>query len=139
VVDPPAAAGFAAELPGGEMRQAVLTGAVVNWLQKDPTGVAQWLGQRERNADFDPAINQLATLPQLIRDNVHTSLSWANAITDPELRTQTLAKIMGTWAERDRAAVESYLRTTQELPLELRNEVAARYRSGDLFGSDSPR
>jgi hypothetical protein len=119
--DPERAAEFAKALPPGDLRKMAVTQTVTSWLANEPGKASEWMDRYEPSPDFDNAVYVLATAPGTLR-NPDTAISWADSITDRELRLQALHTILTDWAKRDRAAVTEYLSNTTQLPAETRTQ-----------------
>lgn len=114
-VNPQALADFAAtNLPAGEQKNRALTNALVRWSVSDPVGAAQWMNRFGASPDLDAGAAALATQPDVMKQPA-TALHWAQAVTDPNLRSRTVAAILQTWALSDPAAAAHFAQTTLDL------------------------
>ncbi len=126
--DPPAAAGFAVNLPPGESRRTALKQAITNWVQTQPEAASAWINGFEPHPDFDEAMASVATLRFLVEQNTELSLDWAAHISDAALRDGTIGEIVSGWSLRDPAAALLYLRDAPGLTPEVRQRLDAQIR-----------
>ena len=110
--DAEAAVAFAVALPPGDVRQAAVAGAMLQWRTRDLAGASEWLAGREAHPDFDVAIAALATDPTLVGVDPTTAMGWAGGIANEEVRLTAMADIAHAWALRDGSAARVYLQTT---------------------------
>jgi len=132
--DPSSAADFGAQLPTGDARQQVVARAVDNWIDSDPAAVTKFLSELPSSSDFDAAFERTATHPAIAINPIN-AISLAQAITDPELRTQAFTKIIGAWMQRDPSAATSYLQNTTDLSSQMRSQVSGRLANQDLYST----
>lgn len=121
-VDPQAAANFASKL-NGPQRQLLLQQSISKWLMDDPAAASNWLSAAENHQDYDQAIRSVATLPNLIRDNAQTALSWSERIYDGNLRMSTLQQILGEMKQKDPVGAASYARSASNLTTAQRTQL----------------
>jgi len=121
-VDPQAAANFASQL-NGPQRQLLLQQSISKWLMEDPTSATNWLSAAENHQDYDRAIQSVATLPNLIRDNAQTALAWSERIYDSNLRVNTLQQILSDMKQKDPIGAASYARSAPNLTAAQRTQL----------------
>jgi hypothetical protein len=112
--DAAGAAAWAAQLDPPNGRLNALQRVLTRWADRDPVATVQWLGKNETDSAMDPLIANLlneSTLP-LIHPEV--AAQWAELITEPNLRAQTLENVIVAWACQDGSAA---LRQTNESTL----------------------
>jgi hypothetical protein len=114
-VDPQAAANFAARLTGSPQRQLLLQQSLSKWLMEDSTAATNWLASAENHQDYDQAIHTLSTLPNLVRDQSSTALSWSERIYDSNLRMTAVQQILGEMKVKDPMGAAAYARTAPNL------------------------
>ena len=94
-------------------RMQMLGQALKSWTQNDPFAVANWMNNNnEFGPDLDQGAAQVATTPSL---PTQTALAWAEDITDPQLRSATVASVLRDWIYEDASAAQTYLQTTTNL------------------------
>jgi hypothetical protein len=113
-VDPQAAANFASKL-NGPQRQLLLQQSISKWLMEDPNAASNWLSAAENHQDYDQAVHTLATLPNLVRDNSQTALSWSERIYDGNLRVSAVQQILAEMKIKDPTGAASYARSAPNL------------------------
>jgi hypothetical protein len=128
-LDPAQAAELALQVRDPALRVASLTETLFGWFDADPAGVTQWLDRFPPNADLDHFAARIATLPELSATRIDVALGWAESITQPELRLQSLATLIDNWSRHDAAAATHYISTAIGLTLGERTTLLARARS----------
>ena len=110
--DPRAAADFALALPDAQARARALEQVAGAWVASDPVAASIWAESLPTIPELDTFAAALATIPELILSQLDTALSWAETITNEELRTQTLGIILDRRHASDFEASTIYLVTT---------------------------
>lgn len=123
-VDPQAAAHFASKL-NGPQRQLLLQQSISKWLMDDPVSATNWLSAAENHQDYDQAIQTVATLPNLVRDNAQTALAWSERIYDSSVRLNTLQQILSDMKQKDPVGAVSYARSAPNLTAAQRTQLLA--------------
>jgi len=121
---PASAAESALALPPGEVRQGVVARAVSEWISQEPKAAAEWIDQNLKSGpEFDQALAALLT--QTPRDfySPQAALERTTSISDPQLRADTRATLMRSWAETDRQAALNYLQLAKEVGPEERGQL----------------
>lgn len=114
-VDPQNLAQFAEDnLPDGNQKTLALSQATIFWAAKDPTAVAQWINQTGSSPEMDPGEAAIATQPQVMQQPL-VAISWAETITDPNLRSRTVSAIAETWVLSNPSAAIAFVQTTTDL------------------------
>ncbi len=121
-VDPQAAANFASKLSGPQ-RQLLLQQSISKWLMDDPVAASNWLSAAENHQDYDQAIQKVATMPNVVRDNPQTALAWSERIYDSSLRVNTLQQILGEMKQKDPVGAVSYARAAPNLTAAQRTQL----------------
>ncbi|MFL6542684.1 MAG: hypothetical protein ACJ8I9_05925 [Chthoniobacterales bacterium] len=106
--DPKGAADWAASLPD-DVRSSVLTSAISGWAQSNPSAAADWLGALNgpaRDQGISAYINAVS-----YRDPAN-ALGWANAISDPQMRDNSVDRVVRGWMERDPQQASAWLQTS---------------------------
>jgi hypothetical protein len=106
--DPKGAADWAASLPD-DVRSSVLASAVNSWAQNNAAGAAEWIGSLN-GAVRDQAINSYIGAVSY-RDPTN-ALSWANAISDPQMRDNSVDRVVRTWMQRDPQQASAWLQAS---------------------------
>lgn len=105
--DPQGATQYLATMKG-QVRDDLLLPSFNRWLASDPAGAASWLTSSQRDASYDPLINELATSPAF-SGREKTALEWVERMKDPQQRLSTLTSILSSVRQRDPAVASAYL------------------------------
>ena len=108
-------------------QNAVVARAIGFWASSDPVAAANWIGQNEFGAASDPGIAEIAVSPQLATTPT-IAASWAEIITNPQLRLQTLGSILEQWAATDGNSAEKYLTASKALTPDERTRLWEQVR-----------
>lgn len=123
--DPAALVGHAATLPVGEARFAALRDGLTQWVHLDPAAASVWMDTHDPAPDLDAGAAAIANTPALVAKNPSVAASWAESITDPELRASTLLDFIRLWAEHDPAAARRYAATSPSVSPQTRDLAIA--------------
>ena len=94
-------------LPAGQQDSA-LSSAIGFWADSDPAAAAAWINQNNPGPQTDPGVAEIALSPQLAR-NPEVAVTWAESISSPELRSETLQTLLEKWAAFDFSGAENYV------------------------------
>lgn len=108
-IDPTGAAEIMRELPEAADRRNLMGETLRRWVTLDPVQAAGWLSGLDPQPMLDSGTAALASLPSLVAGRPEVATGWAESITDPQLRSHTLAEIVRQWAASDPAAARNYL------------------------------
>lgn len=119
-------AGRILDLPNGKERAGAMAQALNQWVDRDPGNATTWLIDHFTPApDLDEGTARAATLPTLIGRKPEIAVAWAESITEPTLRADTLKRVAGEWAQQNAAEVRQFLAANPNLPPEERQALAA--------------
>ncbi|MEM6884804.1 MAG: hypothetical protein AAF571_07205 [Verrucomicrobiota bacterium] len=104
--DPEQAARWAKTLQG-EVRQTVISGLVDSWASQNTEAAAEWLSQFPPEPGLDRATRNLAR--HLSAENPEAALSWAQSITDENMRRSTLHQTIYQWKRYDADAANQWV------------------------------
>lgn len=111
--DPAGLAQYLGQLPSGADRAQMLGQALKSWVQTDPGAAVDWMNNNiNLGPDLDQGAAQVATLESVPTD---MAVGLAEGITNPQLRSATLASVLRDWAYNNLPAAENYLQTTTDL------------------------
>ena len=113
---PEDAAGFAAALPPGSARTAVVQNLGTEWGAVDPEAAAQWLRSLPRGAESANAFKGL--IRSWTHEQPQRAAEFLLAQTGDRLRDDLLHTLGADWAEQDPAAALAWARTRNEPELE---------------------
>jgi hypothetical protein len=119
--DPAALVQFAATLPPETDRSSILSQAVQYWVKHDPEAASKWIVDREAKPEMDQGAAAVATLEWL---KPEVALSWAESVSSPALRSETLAAVLRNWMTTDLPAARSYFEKTGDLLPEDRQQIS---------------
>jgi len=122
---------YALTLPAGADRTQALSLALGQWVQDSPGAASSWLNNLAARPEFDAGVAAVATQPAVIARHPDVAASWAESITDPALRSSTLASVLQDWAEADPAAAAAYAQRSPGLQPADRSALLARLEAGD--------
>ena len=104
--DPQAVIDWASDLP--ETAQAgVYEEALDEWTERDPLAASEYLSKMPDSAAKNAAIEGFST--ELAEEDGESAVTWAETITDPELRTRTLERVARDWYRQDKEAASQWL------------------------------
>ncbi|MEY4488475.1 MAG: hypothetical protein RIQ79_983 [Verrucomicrobiota bacterium] len=106
--DPAALVAYAQTLPHGESRLSALNDGLSQWVHRDPAAASAWMDGHDPSPDLDSGAVAIALAPALVTQKPDVAASWAESITDPELRANTLLDLIRLWAEHDVAGARAY-------------------------------
>ena len=115
---------YALSHSAGADRDFALNAALRAWAADDPVGAAGWIGRFEPSPQFDLGAAVIASQPDAIREP-EVATSWAEGITDPQLRVRVLAMVVNEWSLTDPVAARHYAETSANLRPEERPGVLA--------------
>ena len=115
MADPGSLAAYAIHLPPGEERAQALSQALPQWVTRDTVVASEWVNQLDSNPDLDTGVAAVATLTNLVERRPEIAVGWAESISEPVLRANTLWLIAQQWARNDPAGIQRFLATTPEL------------------------
>ena len=118
--DPAALTHFLAELPAEGDRGSMMGQALQSWVLRDPKAAVAWINDHEASPDYDEGIAAVASV-NVVKPN--QALTWAEAISDPRLRSETVAEVLHGWALEDLAAAKQYFANTTNLLPEDRQRI----------------
>lgn len=129
-IDAQRAADFAAQLPASLERASMLSAAVDRWVTEHPGQVGEWLLRYQQSRDFDQIVSAIATNQQVVWQNPPLAISWAESITDPDVRLQSLSAIFDHWLTRDDQSAKAFLLKSGQLSADVRDELRRRLHIG---------
>jgi hypothetical protein len=118
--DPAALTHFLAEQPAGGDRGSMLGQALQSWVRRDPKAAVAWINDHEASPDFDEGVAAVASI-NFVKPS--QALTWAESISDPRLRSETVAEVLHGWALEDLAAAKQYFANTANLLPEDRRRI----------------
>jgi len=128
--DPAGLAEFSLNLSSPSDRTEALQTALREWVQLNPKAASEWIDKFDPKPELDAGAVAVALHPDVLSKQPEIAASWAESITDPELRSKTLANVLKEWAAKDAAAALAHARiSTVLLPAEreaLMTELAAQ-------------
>ena len=123
-VDPVALVNFVAQLPPDAERASLLSQSLECWVRQDPKNASAWIDKSEDRPELDQGVAAVATMESLKSD---VALSWAESISNPVLRSETVATVLRNWMTTDLAAARNYFQSSKNLL------PADRQQLGDVF------
>lgn len=118
--DPAALVGYAKTLPRGETRLDALKEGLTQWVYRDSTAASDWMDKFDPSPDLDAGAAALAVMPALVERKPEIAASWAESITDPELRANTMLDLIRLWAEHDALGARKFVTNSPALRPETR-------------------
>jgi hypothetical protein len=122
--NPAGLAQFALQLPADGTRGQMLNQALNQWARVDAVAATTWINNnyQQLGGDSDSSIATIATASTL---PPQTATVWADAISDPARRSETLSIILQNWVHSDPAAARQFFSTTQNLLPADREQISA--------------
>lgn len=111
-VNPAALVAFALQLPPESDQAAILSQSLEYWVKRDPQNAAAWIDRNENRPELDPGVAAVATMPGIKAD---VALTWAESISNPQLRSETLVMVVRNWLTSDPAGARNYFKATAHL------------------------
>ena len=108
-------------LPAGQQDTA-LQNAIGFWADSDPTAAATWINQNQPGPQADPGVAEIALSPQLAQ-TPELAANWAENISNPDLRLETLTRLIEKWTAVDQAGAENYIKNSPVLTPEDRTQL----------------
>lgn len=106
--DPASLVAHAQTLPIGEARLDALKMGLEQWVHLNPVAASAWMEKFDPAPDLDAGAAAIAVAPALVAKKPDVAVSWAESITDPELRANTLLDLIQLWAQHDLNAARRY-------------------------------
>lgn len=116
---------YALSLPSGDYRALALDAALVPWLQQDSAAVADTLPHLADPSERNLFLAALAEKSDPALQPAGQGLRWAESITDPALRRETLRHVVREWSASDPAAALAYLTSAPDFTLDQRHTMLA--------------
>ncbi|MFT3783929.1 MAG: hypothetical protein QM790_18110 [Nibricoccus sp.] len=110
--DPSSLVQYVVNLPATSEKSSMIGQALQRWAKVDPVAASQWLNKNEGGPEMDQGIASVATMEALKPD---VAVGWAESISDPRLRSETLVSVLRTWSTTDLTATKSYLEKSKDL------------------------
>lgn len=123
--DPASLVAYAQTLPSGNARLQALNDGLAQWVNRDPVAASAWMEKFDPSPDLDAGAAAVAVAPALVARKPDVAASWAESITNPELRASTLIELIRLWAERDSAAARRYAASSPAMTPETRELALA--------------
>ncbi|MFT3868753.1 MAG: hypothetical protein QM715_09650 [Nibricoccus sp.] len=116
---------YALALPASPYRSAALAAALDPWIQQDPSAVANCATLLTEPVERNIFFAALASKTDAALHSTSQRLRWAETITDPELRRDTLDHVVREWSANDPAAARRYLAGSSDFNPEQRQTLLA--------------
>lgn len=101
-------------LTDNDQKTRALTDALVYWAGNNATEAANWINQAGPSPALDQGEAAIATQQDVMKQP-DVALSWAESITDENLRSRTITAVVQTWALTDHASALDYVQRSQNL------------------------
>jgi hypothetical protein len=108
-----------------EQQSSALSGAIGFWADSDPAAAAVWINQNDLGAASDTGVAEIALSPRLAQ-KPELAVGWAESISNPQLRLDTLAAVIEKWTAIDFSSAEHYVENSPSLAPEDRLAFRAR-------------
>ena len=114
--DPAALCAYLAAQPAAAPgRAAALMEGSRAWSLSDPPAYAEWLNSVKSQEDFDAGMALLVGQTDSLFRSTTEALGWTEAISNPELRLASTAKVLKQWAADQPEEVKSWIASAQWL------------------------
>jgi stage V sporulation protein SpoVS len=121
--NPSALADYATSLPEGDSRAYALNKAIDNWSLQDPAGLGAWLNTSPPGVDFDQTIARLISTTDGANRTPEVAMKWVENISDPNLKYDTMVRVLGQWNQSDSAAAQNYVANASWLDDQQRQKI----------------
>ena len=118
--DPASLVAYAQKLPVGESRLEALKEGLTQWVYRDSAAASDWMDKFDPGPDLDAGAAAIAVMSALVEKKPDVAASWAESISDPELRAHTLIDLIRLWAEHDATGAYRYANSSPALRPETR-------------------
>ncbi len=110
-LDPSRSADWAFDLPAGNTRRESIRSVIERWLEDaGPNEAAQWLNQNPAHIDLDNAFQKVGFA--MMEIDPSAAITWAESITDINLRNVTARLIAARWSQIDPQAAQAYMESS---------------------------
>lgn len=123
--DPNAAVEWLESLPPSEGRSEGLNSAFSSWAGRNPEEAGNHINQMPQSTERDHAISGYAT--RMVYENPSAALAWADAVSDPAFREQTLIRTGQIYYRRDPNAAREWLANSGLSPESQQRVVERRH------------
>jgi hypothetical protein len=130
--DPVGLVQFVTELPENE-RGPLLSQSLQRWAKQDPEGASQWINNHEARSELDVGVAAVATMDS-IKPTV--AIGWAESVSDPGLRSETLVTVIRNWLTTDLPSARHYFDSSKNLLPDDRQELSEVFSN---FSRDSTK
>jgi len=108
-------------LPAGQ-QSSTLSSAIGYWADNDPIAAATWINQNNPGAESDTGAAEIALSSQLAQ-KPELAATWAESISNPQLRLETLTTLIEKWTAVDQTSAENYIKNSPSLTPEDRTQL----------------
>lgn len=116
--DPAATVTYALQLPPGADRARALGMALPQWADRDLLGAWEWVSNHGLGSDLNVGLAAVARLPDLVNLYPEIAVGWAESITEPELRANTLQMLAQLWARQNPEELRRFIACTPNLRID---------------------
>ena len=120
MADPASLVKYVTQLPADAEKSSMVSQALQRWAKTNPVAAADWINNNEGGPEMDHGIASVATMEALKPD---VAVGWAESISNPKIRSETLVSVLRNWATIDLAATKSYFEKSKDLLPEDRTEI----------------
>jgi hypothetical protein len=113
--DPSGLAETALTLSSPADRTEALQTSLREWVLINPKAASDWIDKFDPKPELDAGAAAVALQPDVLAKHPDIAASWAESITDPSLRSNTLVSVLKEWAARDSTAALNYAQTAAAL------------------------
>jgi hypothetical protein len=109
--DPVAAAAWLSALPADDPAIANTAAEIIReWTRYDLTASAEWLNSLPDSPSLDRAVASYTY--RAAEEDPATAMSWAESISNDEMRTRLMERVAASWKSTDTSGFESYLNSS---------------------------
>jgi hypothetical protein len=123
--DPGGLATYAVALPPGDDRDYALGHALDNWSLQDPAALAGWLNTLPQGDEYDYGAAMMIARTDGANRSPELALKWVENIATPELKYDSLLRVLTEWKQTDTAAAQQYVANAPWLEQSQRQSAAA--------------
>jgi hypothetical protein len=119
--DPVALVEFVTKLPPETDRGSILSQSLQYWVKHDAEAASLWINENEPGPEMNQGIAAVAAMESL---KPEVAIGWAESVTEPKLRSETLVIVLRNWMTADLPAARSYFEKTKDLLPDDRQQIA---------------
>ena len=111
---------FALAQENNSLSQKLIQGTFDQWINKESDEAIQYVAEMEAGDQRDAAVRAFAN--KFKNSDPNYAMEWADTMTNPQARLQTMRQTYNNWRKRDSQAATDWINSTNLLPQEVANQ-----------------